>query len=852
MKKLLSYIALLFILFNVFSSTLNTSYALFDTIDFLVKKDTDWSYSSNLNDISRNNTLLNFQIVSFNNWDLFIPKNYSISLPSWFSYSWIINNWDCNISNISAWSSFSFDVNWLDWCILDLQLDYLVTNTTSIQTHNISLVQWATQINSVSVWVTWNNSITEANTIDSNRDWFIDSYKLVFGENITWTFNSSWLTIWWYTPVLSWSVSWKIAYLSFTDWIFDTRQTPQILDTDWWMFDNVRIIWNNDIVETDWVAAEILKFNNTNYTTWNVNIDWTSNIDLLISEDLNSWLTNANFTLKDKDNLSITWVLSLNWTWLIFNPNTTLYSDKNPFTLVWITDWAWNITPSIQINIFDNVNPVWENIWLTNTWVRIDYWNIYTKNQIVNLAFSWADDTWITQMMIWNDSSFTNSSWHSYIWSSPWVLSAWVWTRTVYVKFRDAAWNTSPTYSDSIILDTSIPNVAFSHTEWTYNSSLTLSMTGSPVWTNIYYTLDWTTPNSSSGTLYTSWILIWTWVSNYNFKILWIYTDISWNINSEIYSRTYTFNCPTIANATVTCTYPTYTFTCNSWYNKSWNSCIAPSSSWGGGWSSVKTCTDTQLVCKNWKYYRKTWVSCNWWNLWKACNNVSTSTWTTNTWTTNTWSISDNLNNWTWTTTWSWIDIIDTISTIKTDNWETIIFIDIYNSFAKNYIETIAKKSITKWYSDQTFRPNTNITRIEYLKMVIKGLGIEYLSYVWKKNPFWDVNDDSWQSPIVAKALELWIITKNKYFYPDKAISRLEAMKMLVSRAKINVWLNEFEKYSFVDISWTMARYVEKAYILWLINWQTTDKWTIFRPNDNISRAESAKIIVKIINFLQK
>lgn len=840
MKKLLSHIALISIFLNIFSSILNTSYALFDTIDFWVKKDSDVSYLTTLTDVSRNNTLLNFQIVWFNNWDLLSPKNYSISLPTWFSYSWYVNNSSCNISNISAWSSFSFDINWTDWCILDLQLNYLVTNTTSIQTHNISLFQWTTQISNISIWVTWNNSIIEASTIDSNRDWFIDTYKLIFGDNITWTFNNSWLTIWWYTPSLSWSYSWKTAYLSFADWIFDTREVPQILDTDWWMFDNVWIIWNNDILEIDWVPAEILKFNNTNYTTWSVNIDWNSNINLLVSEDLNSWLTDANFTLKDKNNLSITWVLSVNWTWLVFNPNSTLYSDKNPFTLVWITDWAWNITPSLQINVNDNISPIWENIWLTNTWVRIDYGNIYTKNQTVNLALSWSDDIWITQMMIWNDSSFTNSSWISYTWSSPWVLSAWVWTKTVYVKFKDAAWNISPVYSDSIIFDTSIPNVSFSSIEWTYNNSLTLSMTWSPIWTNIYYTLDWTTPNSSSGTLYTGWILIWTWVSTYNFKIIWIYNDISWNINSEIYSRTYNFACPSIANATVACTYPTYTFTCNSWYYKSWNSCIAQSSGWGGGgWSYTP-----KDYCPKWDTSGSSYDG--------KCEKtiITTNTWSTSTWSiTNTWSTS---NTWTWINTGTWIDIIDTISTIETENWETIIFIDIYNSFAKNYIETIAKKWITKWYTDQTFRPNNNITRIEYLKMVIKWLGIEYLSYVWKKNPFWDVADDSWQSPIVAKALELWIITKNKYFYPDKAISRMEAMKMLINRAKINVWLNEFEKYSFVDISWTMARYVEKAYILWFINWQTTDKWTIFRPNDNISRAESAKIIVKIMNFLEK
>ena len=37
----------------------------------------------------------------------------------------------------------------------------------------------------------------------------------------------------------------------------------------------------------------------------------------------------------------------------------------------------------------------------------------------------------------------------------------------------------------------------------------------------------------------------------------------------------------------------------------------------------------------------------------------------------------------------------------------------------------------------------------------------------------------------------------------------------------------------------------EKAKELWIISWQDIDGSLVFRPNDPITRAESAKIIVK-------
>ncbi|MBM4402073.1 MAG: carboxypeptidase regulatory-like domain-containing protein [Candidatus Cloacimonetes bacterium] len=57
-------------------------------------------------------------------------------------------------------------------------------------------------------------------------------------------------------------------------------------------------------------------------------------------------------------------------------------------------------------------------------------------------------------MMVSNSSDFAGASWETYAISKSWTLTSGDGSKTVYIKFKDTAGNTSSTYSDSIILDT--------------------------------------------------------------------------------------------------------------------------------------------------------------------------------------------------------------------------------------------------------------------------------------------------------------------------------------------------------------------------------------------------------------
>ncbi len=244
----------------------------------------------------------------------------------------------------------------------------------------------------------------------------------------------------------------------------------------------------------------------------------------------------------------------------------------------------------------------------------------------------------------------------------------------------------------------------------------------------------------------------------------------------------------------------------------------------GGGSSVILTCTDAKLECRVvawvYKYYRKSWVSCNWGNLGKSCN-----IWVTNSTGSTNWNNEENS---------SWF----------IDNSNENILNDIKDSFAKSYIEKLIAKWIAKWYADNTFRPQNPSSRAEYLKMVLRAMNIDYSNANTASLSFSDINKNSWEAKVVAKALELKIIDgKNKLFRPTSNVSRAEAMKILM----IAWWYGVDEKAisSFSDVSGWAVKYIEKAKGLGIVNGQNVNWKLLFKPTDNITRAEVAKILVK-------
>jgi hypothetical protein len=86
--------------------------------------------------------------------------------------------------------------------------------------------------------------------------------------------------------------------------------------------------------------------------------------------------------------------------------------------------------------------------------ISINAGDAYTNNSNVTLAMS---ATGATNMMLSEDSSFTGATYEAYATSKSFTLSSGDDTKTVYVKYKDAAGNETTSISDSIILATHAP-----------------------------------------------------------------------------------------------------------------------------------------------------------------------------------------------------------------------------------------------------------------------------------------------------------------------------------------------------------------------------------------------------------
>jgi len=81
----------------------------------------------------------------------------------------------------------------------------------------------------------------------------------------------------------------------------------------------------------------------------------------------------------------------------------------------------------------------------------------YTNSSSVTLTLSAEDNTSGVAQMRFSNNNVTWTPWEAYSTSKAWTLITGDGTKTVYVQFRDKAGLTSPTYQDTIVLDTTKP-----------------------------------------------------------------------------------------------------------------------------------------------------------------------------------------------------------------------------------------------------------------------------------------------------------------------------------------------------------------------------------------------------------
>lgn len=159
-----------------------------------------------------------------------------------------------------------------------------------------------------------------------------------------------------------------------------------------------------------------------------------------------------------------------------------------------------------------------------------------------------------------------------------------------------------------------------------------------------------------------------------------------------------------------------------------------------------------------------------------------------------------------------------------------ITFTDIDAShWGYQNVSILVNDGTVKGYTDGSFRPDNTVTRAEFVKMMGKG-------EISRETPFADVDASHWgYEYIMTSGFE----TTDSNFYPDKAITRGEAIKLLWKRFGSKEGL-------YAPSALTSGNYNKNA-VSWAYNYKIMigDDGFNLRLNDSISRVEAAALIIR-------
>ena len=164
--------------------------------------------------------------------------------------------------------------------------------------------------------------------------------------------------------------------------------------------------------------------------------------------------------------------------------------------------------------------------------------------------------------------------------------------------------------------------------------------------------------------------------------------------------------------------------------------------------------------------------------------------------------------------------------------------------WAKEAIEFLAECGIVNGKADGIFAPNDNVTRAEFIKMVVTALGV---SGDTESMTFTDVPEDAWYLKYVAAAQNNGIVLGDESgaFYPEANITRQDMAVILYRAAKVE---RSRAKLTFTDAD-KISDYATDAVTYLSANGIINGfEDGSFGPLQNATRAQTAVIIYRLVN----
>lgn len=170
-----------------------------------------------------------------------------------------------------------------------------------------------------------------------------------------------------------------------------------------------------------------------------------------------------------------------------------------------------------------------------------------------------------------------------------------------------------------------------------------------------------------------------------------------------------------------------------------------------------------------------------------------------------------------------------------------VLFNDISDHFARDYILKLSEMKIISGYPDGSYKPDNFVSRAEFAKIICLGFGYDKSGDC----RFADVESTDWYAPYIsALAAENIILGYNGYFRPGDTLTREDAA-VIISRVRDFDNLSDVSGYLDRDaISDYALEAVGKLSVAGVIKGDGTN----FRPGSNITRGEVAAVIGRILS----
>ncbi|TYQ16138.1 UNVERIFIED_CONTAM: putative glycosyl hydrolase [Acetivibrio alkalicellulosi] len=171
---------------------------------------------------------------------------------------------------------------------------------------------------------------------------------------------------------------------------------------------------------------------------------------------------------------------------------------------------------------------------------------------------------------------------------------------------------------------------------------------------------------------------------------------------------------------------------------------------------------------------------------------------------------------------------------------------DISDHWSREYINELVYMGILKGYN-QNAKPDSRITRAEFISLLVRALNIEDYSQKSKKY-FKDVEVSDWYYAPIAAAYENGIIIGygDGTFLPEKNISREEIVITTVKALRVDErYLGDVKNFKDIDNNYLYKNELSAAVQAGVIKGYSDNT---FRPKNHALRSEAAVIIRKMLD----